>query len=104
MEVLGVFASVHPGDVIVWFLDTMAGVVVVEHNFARMGFLLLVYLPEDGGIGPVIAGADSVAHHLLHSFCEAEVFSQPDAEVVECAKHYGMFNFCRVYCAEAGCI
>lgn len=41
-----------------------------------MDFLLLVYLPEDGGIGPVIVGADSVAHHLLHRFSEVEVFAQ----------------------------
>ena len=50
--------------------------VVVEHNLACMDFLLLVYLPEDGGLGPVIAGADSVAHHLLHRFSEVEVFTQ----------------------------
>lgn len=63
MEVYGIFAFVHPSDVIVWIFDTMAGVVVVEHNLAGMDFLLLIYLPEDGGIGPAIAGADSVAHH-----------------------------------------
>lgn len=76
MEVYGIFAFVHPSDVIVWIFDTMAGVVVVEHNLAGMDFLLLIYLPEAGGIGSAIAGADSVAHHLLHSFCEAEVFEQ----------------------------
>lgn len=64
MEVLGVFTFVHPGDVIVWIFDTMAGVVVIEHNLAGMGFLLLVYLPEDGGIGPVIAGADSISNFM----------------------------------------
>ena len=76
MEVFGVFAFVHPGDMIEWIFDTMAGVVVVKHNLTGMDFLLLVYLPEDGGIGPVIAGADSVAHHLLHRFSEVEVYAQ----------------------------
>ncbi len=49
-----------PGDVVVRLFYAVAGGGIIKHDFTIANVALGVYLPEDGGAGPVFGGTDKI--------------------------------------------